>query len=114
MSESNLVYITDENFQDTIKEANKPVLVDFYADWCGPCQMVAPIMEELAEKYQDQVVVAKMNIDQNRETPGEYQVMSIPTVILFHWKNDQVTPLAKKTGFIGADVYTKMIEEALA
>ncbi len=114
MSENDLIHLTDEAFQKTIKEANKPVMVDFCADWCGPCQMVAPIIEELAEKYKDKVLVTKMNIDQNRVTPGEYQIMSIPTVMLFHWKDNQVTPISKKTGFVGADVYVKMIEEALA
>lgn len=114
MSENALIHITDENFLSTIKEANKPVLVDFYADWCGPCQIVAPVIEELAEKYKDKVLVAKMDIDQNRDTPGEYQIMSIPTVMLFEWKDEKISAIAKKVGFTGADVYTKMIEEALS
>jgi thioredoxin 1 len=114
MSEENLVHVSDQDFEKTIKEAQKPVLVDFYADWCGPCQMVAPVMEELAEEYSDKVVVAKMNIDENRETPTNFGIMSIPTVMLFVWEDEKVVLKAKKVGFTGKDVYVKMIEDILS
>lgn len=80
--------VTDANFEQEVLNANKPTLVDFWAEWCGPCRALTPILEEVAEGYQDKVVFAKMNIDENPETPSKYGVMSIPTLILF--KNGQV------------------------
>ncbi|MDP7196583.1 MAG: thioredoxin [SAR202 cluster bacterium] len=77
-----IVQITDKSFQDTIK-SSPMVLIDFFADWCGPCHTIAPIIEELAENYDGKVVVGKLNIDDNPNTAGQLQVMSIPTVILF-------------------------------
>lgn len=74
--------ITDESFERVIKE-NTLVLVDFWAEWCAPCRMIAPILEDLARDYEGQVVVAKLNVDENPRTPMRYRVMSIPTVVLF-------------------------------
>lgn len=114
MEQEKLIHISDQDFEQTIKEAQKPVFVDFYADWCGPCQMVAPVVEELAQEYDQKVLVAKMNIDENREIPTNYGIMSIPTVMLFVWEDDKVALKAKKVGFTGKDVYVKMIEDILA
>ncbi len=74
---------TDANFQKEVLESNIPVLVDFYADWCGPCKMVAPIVSELAEEYEGVFKIGKINVDDNPETAQNYRVMSIPTLIVF-------------------------------
>lgn len=77
----NLRYLTDDNFQDTIKKG--VTLVDFYADWCGPCRRIAPIIEELAVELHDKVTIAKLDIEAAQETTAAYNVMSIPTIIVF-------------------------------
>ncbi len=75
--------LTDANFKTEVLQADLPVLVDFYADWCVPCKMMAPIVKEMAEKYGGKVKVGKMNIEENPDTTTEYGIMSIPTFILF-------------------------------
>ncbi|MBD3250532.1 MAG: thioredoxin [Candidatus Pacebacteria bacterium] len=107
------VHLTDENFAQTIKEAGKPVFVDFYADWCGPCQMAAPIIDDLAEEYRDKIVVAKLNVDQNRQAAGQYGVMSIPTVIVFEAEDGQIKQLEKQIGFPGEAGYRSLIEQVI-
>lgn len=74
---------TDGNFQQEALDSEIPVLVDFYADWCGPCKMMAPIVSELAEEYQGVFKIGKLNVDNEPETAGKYRVMSIPTMIIF-------------------------------
>ena len=74
--------ITDANFQELL-QGNKPVVVDFWAEWCGPCRMIAPIVDELAEFYEDQVVIGKVNIDENEDLSIEYGIRSIPTLLFF-------------------------------
>lgn len=75
--------VTDQSFQDDVLGASGPVLVDFWAEWCGPCRMIAPALEEIAAELGDQVTVAKINIDENPDTPGRYGVRGIPTMLLF-------------------------------
>lgn len=77
------VILTESNFEEEVLESGEPVLVDFYADWCGPCKMMAPIVAELAEKYEGKCRVGKCNIDENMKLAQKYNVMSIPTIILF-------------------------------
>lgn len=78
---------TSDNFEADVLKADKPVLVDFYADWCGPCRMMAPMVEQLAEELAGTVIVGKLNIDENSDIAVNYRVMNIPTLILF--KNGQ-------------------------
>ncbi len=83
MPGNNLIEVTDANFADEVLQSEIPVIVDFWADWCAPCRMVSPVIEELAVEMAGRVKVAKLNVDSNRETAARYDIMSIPTVILF-------------------------------
>jgi thioredoxin 1 len=82
--EESLVQFTDANFEQEVLKSEKPVLVDFWAPWCGPCRAVGPVVEDLAEAYNGRVKVGKINIDDNPKTATAYGVMSIPTIILFN------------------------------
>lgn len=82
MSES-VVHVTDSEFNETVIKANGPVLVDYWAEWCGPCKMIAPVLDEIAKDYADRLTVVKLNIDENPETPQHYGVRGIPTLMLF-------------------------------
>ena len=73
---------TDENIKEII-ESGKPVVIDFWAEWCGPCRMVGPIVEELAKEYEGKVVIGKMDVDENVDTPNEYGIRNIPTILFF-------------------------------
>ena len=86
--------VTDQSFAADVLGADKPVLVDFWAEWCGPCKMIAPALDELSQTMADRVTITKLNIDENPETPGSYGVRGIPTMLLF--KNGQV--VAQKVG----------------
>jgi thioredoxin 1 len=86
--------VTDSSFQQDVLSADKPVLVDFWAEWCGPCRMIAPALEELSSELGERVTIAKLNIDENPEAPAKYGVRGIPTMILF--KDGQ--PAATKIG----------------
>ena len=103
------VTFTDQNFKEQVTENKLPVVVDFWAPWCGPCKMVSPIIEELAKEYDGKVVVGKMNVDEN-QTAGEFGVMSIPTVMVF--KDGK--PVKSMVGAQGKESYKKAINEAIA
>jgi thioredoxin 1 len=83
-----ILEVSDKNFDTEIMESDKPAMVDFWAEWCGPCKMVGPIVEELAKEYKDKIKVGKMDVDQNRETPARFGIRNIPTLIFF--KNGEV------------------------
>jgi thioredoxin 1 len=83
MADKPTVTVTDDSFADEVLGSEKPVLVDFWATWCGPCKMVAPVLEEIAAENSEKLTIAKMDIDKNPSTPRDYQIMSIPTLILF-------------------------------
>ena len=87
MSE-NITHTSDEKFQDDVIDSDKPVLVDYWAEWCGPCKMIAPILEEVAGEYTDRLKICKIDVDANQETPPKYGIRGIPTLMLF--KNGEV------------------------
>jgi len=89
------VEVNDGNFAQTVLQSKTPVLVDFWAAWCGPCRMVAPVVEELAGEYKGKVTVAKLNVDENPKTASQYGIMSIPTLLIF--KNG--APVSNIVGF---------------
>ncbi|WP_419585073.1 thioredoxin TrxA [Thiolapillus sp.] len=78
-----VLHVTDSDFNDTVIKADKPVLVDYWAEWCGPCKMIAPVLDEVAGEFSGKLTVAKLNIDENPETPQHYGVRGIPTLMLF-------------------------------
>ncbi len=105
------LHLTDETFQKTIDEAKKngqPVFVDFYAEWCGPCKMAAPIVDKLATEYQGKALITKVNVDENN-VARDFGVMSIPTVVIIKDGEE----IDRKIGFPGEAGYVEMIEGAL-
>ena len=88
MSSDTIVHVTDASFEDDVVKANGPVLVDFWAEWCAPCKMIAPMLGEIADEYKGKVSIVKLNIDESPKTPQKFAVRGIPTLILF--KNGQV------------------------
>ena len=102
--------VTDQSFQADVLGADKPVLVDFWAEWCGPCKMIAPALEEIAAELGDQVTVAKINIDENPDTPGRYGVRGIPTMLLF--RNGEA--VAQKVGAAPRSHIQQWLEGELA
>jgi thioredoxin 1 len=83
MAGKSTITVTDQSFAEQVLGSDKPVLVDFWATWCGPCKMVAPVLEEIASEHEEKITIAKMDIDANPSTPRDYRIMSIPTMILF-------------------------------
>ena len=88
--------VSDDSFESDVLKADSPVLVDYWAEWCGPCKMIAPVLEEIAREYAGKIKVAKLNIDENTQTPRKYGIRGIPTLMLF--KNGQVE--ATKVGAV--------------
>lgn len=102
--------ITDETFQSEVLESDKVTLVDFWAEWCQPCKIVGPIVEEFGEEYKDKVKVVKMDVDENADTPGKYNILSIPTLIFF--KDGQ--PERTMVGVQSKDQLKKTADELLS
>jgi thioredoxin 1 len=103
------VHFTKDNFEEEVLKGEKPVMVDFFAEWCGPCKMAGPVIDELAGEYKGKAVIGKINVDEEQELAQKYGVMSIPTVIIFKDGKE----LERKMGFPGKEVYQKMIEDHL-
>jgi len=104
-----IVHVTDDTFEAEILKADGPVLVDYWADWCGPCKMIAPILDEISDEYGDRLKVAKLNIDENPGTPPKYGIRGIPTLMLF--KNGNVE--ATKVGAVSKSQLTAFIDSNL-
>jgi len=104
-----VIQLTDQNFEEMVLKSDKPVLVDFYADWCGPCRMVSPIIEELAKQYEGRMLVGKLDVDANPQVAGKYGVMSIPTVVQFNAGAEA----ERQVGYGGKDVYEQMIRKVV-
>ena len=103
------VAVTDEDFEEKVLNSETPVLVDFWADWCGPCKMIAPIVEELAEEYDGQVAFAKVDVDSNPETSMKFAIRSIPTLLVF--KDGK--PVDQVIGAVPKAVLKKRLDSAL-
>ena len=103
------IEITDANFEEVVLKSDKPVLVDFWAAWCGPCRMVGPIVEELAKEYEGKAVVGKLDVDANQEFAAKYGVRNIPTVIIF--KNGEIVD--KQVGVAPKATYAGKIDAHL-
>ncbi|MDF2987610.1 MAG: thioredoxin [Eubacterium sp.] len=104
-----IIDITNDTFQESVLNADKPVIVDFWASWCGPCRMVAPIMEELSDDYEGKIQVAKVNVDDQGELAAQFRIMSIPTVLIF--KDGQIAE--KIVGARGKSEFSELIEKHL-
>ena len=106
----NIAHVSDDQFDAEVLQSSEPVLVDFWAEWCGPCKMIAPILDELAETYGGRLKVAKINIDHNQKTPRNYNVRGIPTLMIF--KNGKVE--ATQIGAVSKSQLSQMIDSAIA
>ena len=107
---ANTKTVTDASFQADVLDSTTPVLLDFWAEWCGPCKMIAPALEEIAAELGDKVTIAKLNIDENPDTPGKYGVRGIPTMLLF--KGGQ--PVAQKVGAAPRGQIQQWLESQIA
>lgn len=91
MSSDAIVHVTDASFEEEVLNAKVPVLVDFWAAWCGPCKMIAPILDELAGQYDGKIKITKLDVDSNKEAPGKFNIRGIPTLIIFKDGNIEAT-----------------------
>ena len=105
MSE-HILYVTDDSFEQDVIKSSEPVLVDYWAEWCGPCKMIAPILDEIASEYSGKIKVVKLNIDDNPQTPPKYGIRGIPTLMLFKDGNVEAT----KVGALSKSQLTAFID----
>jgi thioredoxin 1 len=104
-----IIYVTDATFENEILQASGPVLVDYWAEWCGPCKMIAPILDEIAAEYDSKLKVAKLNIDENPVTPPKFGIRGIPTLMIFKGGNVEAT----KVGAVSKSQLTAFIDSNL-
>ena len=103
----NIIHVSDDSFEQEVLQSEMPVLIDYWAEWCGPCKMIAPVLDEVASEYADKVRVAKLNIDETPATPPKYGIRGIPTLMLF--KNGEVE--ATKVGAVSKAQLTAFLDE---
>ncbi|BCU06280.1 MULTISPECIES: thioredoxin TrxA [Chromatiaceae] len=104
-----IVHVTDDSFEEEVLKSPDPVLVDYWADWCGPCKMIAPVLDEIADEYAGRVKIAKLNIDENPNTPPRYGIRGIPTLMLFRGGEVEAT----KVGAVSKSQLTAFIDSNL-
>ena len=104
-----IVHISDESFDEEVLQSERPVLIDYWAEWCGPCKMIAPVLDEIANEYSDRLKVVKLNIDDNPQTPPKYGIRGIPTLMVF--KNGQVE--GTKVGAVSKAQLTAFLDDSL-
>jgi len=104
-----IIHVTDENFDDEVLKSEGPILVDYWAEWCGPCKMIAPILDEIVEEYAGRLKIAKLNIDDNPSTPPKYGIRGIPTLMLFKGGNVEAT----KVGAVSKSQLSAFIDSNL-
>ena len=109
MASERIIHVTDDSFEEDVLKSSGAVLIDFWAPWCGPCKQIAPILDEIAEEKQGEITIAKINIDDNPNTPGKYGVRGIPTLMLFRSGNVQGT----KVGAVSKGKLVEFIDEHL-
>ena len=110
MASELIKHITDASFEADVLQAGKPVVVDFWAEWCGPCKMIAPILDEVATSYEGKLQITKMNVDENRDIPAKFGIRGIPTLMIF--KSGQLA--ATKVGAMSKSQLTAFIDQQLA
>ena len=110
MASDLIKHISDASFESDVLQADKPVLVDYWAEWCGPCKMIAPILDEVSQSYKDKLQIAKMNVDENREIPAKFGIRGIPTLMLF--KNGELA--ATKVGAMSKAQLTAFLDQQLS
>ncbi len=106
---SNLLQITDKSFEKEVLQEKLPVLVDFWAPWCGPCRMMAPVLEQASERYKDKLRIVKLNVDDNPLYASKYNIRSIPTMILFK----ESKPVSQQIGYVPLENLTKELDKSL-
>ena len=106
---SNIIHLSDDTFQKEVIESSIPVLVDYWAEWCGPCKMIAPILDDLVSEYDGKLKIAKLNIDENPQTPSKFGIRGIPTLMIFKDGN----PEATKVGALSRSQLTAFIDSTI-
>ena len=110
MASDLIKHVSDASFEADVLQSSQPVLVDYWAEWCGPCKMIAPILDEVSASYKDKLTIAKMNVDENRDIPAKFGIRGIPTLMLF--KNGQLA--ATKVGALSKAQLLAFIDQQLA
>ncbi len=103
------VNITDKEFEEKVLKSKTPILVDFWAEWCGPCKMAEPVLDELSDEYKDKAIIGKVDVDQNQESSQKYGIMSIPTTVMFKDGKE----VGRQIGFAGKNAFEEVLKKGL-